>query len=202
MVFGLYGLTGDQSTLRYVWPERELTREDLTSVSHNVQDAERVNAAVDQIMCKADGTFQIQTKDSEKTIAHTSARTEALGEKTNVFLEMMITTDRVGAYSPIDDRPKAPLLRMDAAADHRVSFDAAFSGVDHDLDSVVKATMPTSNQNQESIRWDSNTLKGILVGHQESPASDAHSSQQPGTILSVKFPLADDVWRVKSFLFE
>ena len=202
MLLGLYGLTGEQPVLRYMWLERELVSGDYDLMSHSLNDAKRVDAAVDQIMCRSDGTFQIVTKGYEQTIVHDRKRTEALGEKTSVFLQMVITMGRVSVYTPIDDQPKHPSVRMDVGLEQRVLFHAMFSGVDYDVDAALASTLPNSTKNHEYIRWNSKTLKGTLIGERLPGAEDAQGAWPHGTLLSVKFPVGEKEWRVKSFLFD
>ncbi len=202
LILGLYGLTGDQPILRYMWPEREIAVADFDSLSYDLDQAKNVDALVDHITCRADGTFQIQTKDHEKTIAHDVKRTEPLGPDTKVFLELMIRTDRVGAYAPIDGPPKHPSVRMDVVAEQRVSFHAMFSGVDYDVDSELAATMPNAGKNHERIRFHSKTLKGTLIGWQARLPEQAQDTQLRGTLLSIKFPVDEKRWHMKSFLFD
>ena len=202
LILGLYGLTGDQPILRYMWPEREIAVADFDSLSYDLDQAKNVDALVDHITFRADGTFQIQTKDHEKTIAHDVKRTEPLGPDTKVFLELMIRTDRVGAYAPIDGPPKHPSVRMDVVAKQRVSFHAMFSGVDYDVDSELAAAMPKAGENHERIRFHSKTLKGTLLGQPVLVSEDTQSAPLRGTILSVKFPVGENQSHVKSYLFE
>ena len=202
MILGLYGLTGDQPILRYLWPEREITGADFDSVVLDLNQAQTVNALLDHITCRTDGTFQIQTKDYEQTIVHDVKRTEPLGSDTKVFLELIIRTDRVGAYATIDDQPKHPSIRTDVAAEHRVSFHAIFSGVNHDVDSELAATMPNAGKNHERIRFHSKTLKGTLIGRQENFPGQTRDASLRGTLLTIRFPIDEKRWHVKSFLFE
>ncbi|HHZ83997.1 MAG TPA: hypothetical protein EYN60_08375 [Nitrospirales bacterium] len=202
LILGLYGLTGDQPILRYMWPEREIGAADFGPLAHEIGQAKKIDALVDHITCRADGTFQIQTKDYEHTITHDIKRTEPLGPDTKVFLELMIRTDRVSVYAPIDGPPKHPSVRMDVAAEHRVSFHAMFSGVNNDVDSELAATMPKASKNHERIRFHSKTLQGTLMGRQESLPEQTRDASLRGTLLSIKFPVDGKRWHIKSFLFE
>ncbi len=202
MILGLYGLTGDQPILRYVWPEREITTVNFSSLAYDLDHAKKVDTLVDHITCRADGTFQIQTKDYEKTIVHDRKRTKPLGPDTQEFLELMIRTDRVDTYTPIDDRPKHPLIRMDVAAEQRVTFHAIFSGVNYYVDTKLAATMPNAGENHERIRFHSKTMKGTLICQQEKLPEQTGDTLLRGTLLSIKFPVDEKRWHVKSFLFE
>lgn len=202
LTLGLYGLTGDQAILRYMWPERDITTADFESMVWDLDQATKVDALVDHITCRADGTFQIQTKDYEHSIDHDIKRTESLGPDTKMFLELMIRTDRVSEYAPIDEPPKHPFVRMDVAAEHCVSFHSMFSGVNHDVDSELAATMPNAGTNHERIRFHSKTLKGTLMGRQETLPEQTRDALLYGTLLSIKFPLDEKQSQIKSFLFE
>lgn len=202
LILGLYGLTGDQAILRYMWPEREVTAAEFDSVAYDLDQAKKVDALVDHITCRADGTFQIQTKDYDKTIVHDVKRTEPLGPDTKVFLELMIKTDLVSAYALIDGPPKHPSVRMDVVAEQCVSFHAMFAGVNYDMDLELDEAMPKISKHHERIRFHSKTLKGTLMGQQEKLPEQTRDTSLRGTFLSIKFPVDEKRWHMKSFLFQ
>jgi len=202
ILFGLYGFTGESPILRYTWPERKLLPGEIFSAVGKFCEPTKADLMVDHIICRADGTLQILTKDHNHTILHENKRTEAHGEKTSVFLEFVLKTDFVEKYAIIDDRPKHPSVKVDVVSGKRVEFCGIFSGVDCVVDSMLEAMIPNATRHGERLELNSKTLKGTLIARMSLDSHDTQNEERSGTMLSVKFPSQEKGWCVKSFLFE
>jgi hypothetical protein len=202
LLIGLYGLRKKQPVLRYMWPERELEKEQLDAVRFDYRDKIDVGYAVDHVTCHADGRFHVKTANHKDLYVQEMQRCEPLGPDTTTFLELIICTDIARNYCLTSTTAKVPNAWIDVLEGSYVVLRGMFSGANYDIESVMAATLARLGGSFPAVRLASGTVKGVLAMRQESLSEEAAKSRPQGTILSFKFPVENDRWHIKSFLFE
>lgn len=202
MLVGIYGLSKKQPTLKYMWPERELESDDLGAMRYQYNDAIEVGRVVDHITCHEDGKFHIKTRNEEEIYFQKMRRTEALGPNTCTFLEMLLISDISENYLNITKHPKGPHVWVDLPDYHYISFKCMFSGANYDVERDMAENIAQSRGIFGGVRLSSGTIKGVMIGQVQRVSESAMHGKPHGTILSFKFPVEDDLWHIKTFLFE
>lgn len=200
MLLGVYGLCEKPSVLKYMWPERDLNSTELISVQCSYREMTEVGCLVDHITCHADGTFHVKTRHEEDSYIQGMRRTEPLGPDTGIFLELFLISDLAQSYAISE--VKYPHVWVNLPSDHYISFRGMFSGVNYELEKQMIATMKQFKGNFVGTRLVSRTLKGLLMGRSNSLVDGAKKSRPRGSILSFKFPVREDQWHIKIFLFQ
>ena len=202
MLLGIYGLSVKTPTLRQMWAERELEKSELPAVTYKYSDATEVNHQVDHITCHADGRFHIKTKNHTDVYVHGVQRTEPLGPDTSIFLEVILFSDLAGNYSLVDGNAKNPHVWFGLLEDQCIFLRAMFAGINHNVEQTMLDTMAQFSGPASMAVLRSATLEGCIIGYPMRLSGDALAAHPNGTLISFKFPVAEDKWHIKTFLFD
>lgn len=202
MLVGIYGINGKNATLKYMWPEKVVEVDEIVSVRYNYKDAEELSCVVDHITCHADGTFHVKTKNHDVLYIQTIRRTTPLGADTPTFLDFHLISDAIGMYANISEPPKNPYVDFQVPDNHYIAFRGMFSGVNYNLTQDMLDTMVHHGNNFEGAHLISGTLQGMLAATANPLSPDLAEKRPRGTILSFRFPLANNRWLLKAFLFQ
>ena len=85
MLLGIYGQGGRPAVLAGMWPEREVSSNDLKDLGYEWKDMVKVGTVLDHVTCHADGTFHVKTSGGALAYSQTMKRTEPLGKETSVI---------------------------------------------------------------------------------------------------------------------
>ena len=202
MLLGIYGLSAKAPTLRQMWPEQELEGSDLAAVNYKYADATDVGCQVDHVTCHADGRFHIKTKNDKDVYVQKMQRTEPLGPDTSTFLEVIIISDLATKYPVVAGNVKYPHIWFGLPEDHHIALRGMFAGVNSNVEQTMAATMAQFSGQHGGTVLTSGTLKGCILGQPKKLSGDPLANRPRGTLVSFKFPVADDKWHIKAFLFE
>jgi hypothetical protein len=200
-----YGLTGRSAVLRYQFPERELATEELKNATIDFAEARRVDKPVDHFTSHADGEFHIRTFDKQDRYVHRAQRAAPLGRATGTFLQCIVETDLANEYALIDGQPKSPFAVIDVEPGESIAMRGWFSGADYPLEDTAHLSLPDIYGDapvpQPLVSVQAGNLRGAfwrLPGR----SSNANVLRQPGTIVSLKFRLANGKHHIKTFVFD
>ncbi|MGH8603828.1 MAG: hypothetical protein ACREXR_13950, partial [Gammaproteobacteria bacterium] len=202
MLLGLYGFSGKPAVMAYMWPEYELEGTQLANMKYRFHDAIKVNQEIDHITCHADGRFHLKTKDRRTLYIQAMQRTEPLGPDTPVFLEIILCSDLAENYAPVNGQVKFPHVWFGLAPDNYIALRGMFAGAHYDIERVMIDTMSQFSCQHGGVVLISGTIKGVLMGHPKNGPSTAQPDRPRGSMLSFKFPVGDDKWHIKTFLFQ
>jgi hypothetical protein len=203
MMLGLYGLTGDgQATLRCMWPERDATKSELGAIRNSYKDRIDVGCTLNHITCHADGKFHVKTVDGADRYIQEMQRCEPLGADTSTFLELMFVSDLPEHYAPAERTVGSCDVWVAARAGHCTVIRGMFSGANYALEADMAHVATQTDLAPHGVSLQSGSIKGVLAGRAIGLSTEAASSRPRGTIVSFLFPISNDRYRMKTFLFE
>jgi hypothetical protein len=202
MLIGFYGLNSNESSLKFVYPERIFSNNELKNLNINYSDFSKTDEKIDHITCHADGTFHIKTKDTGQVYRDVIKRTEPLGPDTSVFLEMIIITDLVKNYEKTAEIPKYPHVWTDGNDNEFFLMECVFSGSNYQLEEYISGRLAATKRNLlPCLSVGSSTIRGFICPTKINLPSELLKKKPNGTIILLKFPTTDDHYRIKGFIF-
>jgi hypothetical protein len=202
MLIGFYGLNSNEASLKFVYPEKVFSNEELRTLTFTYPDFIEADEKVDHITVHADGTFHIKVKNPSQLYRDTMKRTVPLGANTSVFLEMMIITDLTKKYKKIANPLKYPHIWIDSNENEFFIIECVFSGAHYSLEPFILSRLTTTKRyNVPCLHLNSSTIRGYICPVKKRIPLELLKNRPDGTIILFKFPTMDNRYRIKGFIF-
>lgn len=198
MLLGLYGLAQKVPLLQYQWPETEVGENELCC-RYYYEDKVEVNARVDHITCHADGKFHIKTKNEGQIYIHRMKRSKALGPDSETFLEFIMLVDIPERYTSNSKKPDTSSVIYDQMPGNYLYIYGRFAGKNFQFDKIPLFANDQYKHRDDTLHFGS--FKGQLISDLVEFDSEAPDRRPVGTFLSFRFPVKDELWRLKTFQF-
>jgi hypothetical protein len=203
MLMGIYGLRSEQVVVKYMFPERVVTREELKGLTFNYSAMTEINKTIDHITCHSDGTFHIKTTGDEEVYTDTLKRIEPLGPDTPMFLHFIILSDVAEKYSNPTSKLKEPYTIIGTCDKQQeiIVIEGRFSGAKYELEEEMARNIFQWSPVAGMVRLTSGTLKGVLCPQCRLWPQEVLRDRPSGTIVLFIFPVAQDQFLIKGFAF-
>jgi len=205
MIIEIYGLDGNKAKMTYVFSEKILKKEELSTVDFRWPDALEINKPIEHITFHKDGTFHIKTTNEADLYVERMKHPTPIGPNVDAFLEVKLISELCERYQPVQLPLEEPNAWVSVPENHALCMEGAFAGVRYDLEGELAATIRHRSGANTLItpifRLISGTIKGVFHYYTSAIPPESYRSKPEGAFISFKFPVDEGNCAIKAFFF-
>ena len=208
MMFGFCGLSFKQACFANQYEDKYVTREEMRELRINYRDAKlrQQRQLIDHFIMHEDGVFHLKLKSGDEKYVHkVKLLSPVINDEIGEFLDFFIISDISSKYNQIIKRPNSPFTSISVKPNNFVVLRGRFSGAKFNLEQTVveeeRLITNRANFTLPGILFNGKILKGIFTYQIIDSKGIDFSNRPEGTYVLIAFPVDNDKFLVKNFVF-
>lgn len=196
LIWGPYGLNGNQAVLAGEWPDRHATYDSKRLQRYHLAACREKLTAFDHFSSHIDGAFHVKCTGLDKPLySHRTPKIFGIDEHSHVFIEATILTDEVGLYGPAELRKTDAVIPAPQGSFLKIFF--AIAGRKHSYTELMKFYRLPDQREGPRFELGSFQVQSIVTCQSNSD----RPARGEGSVISLRFETAARLWLLKAFLF-
>lgn len=196
-----YGVKSKTRWLRWEFQEELLSLDALAQGRrHYFANAMPRSLKVDHFSSHRDGSFHLKAHDQSVIYSQSLRGTKPLGPHMPPFLEFKINSDTASEYRVEGSPLHQDAVVLDAGIGEGIGAFFSIAGREFPHHDYLSEVIRPEWQRGPSFRIGS--FSAVIATYATRPDATLSEDRPRGTIVSIRFMLESQIWRVKTFIFE